>query len=90
MKAISKILALALLTISASSAMAAELRKPDDGRTWKIIQKCLDDSGFEEKRHFRLKPTDSKIVQINETNIIGDSLKVQDLDRCWDADGDPK
>lgn len=83
MKAISKILALALVATSASSA-TAQLVKHDDGVTFDDIKTCLTETiGLEENVHFRKKPGSNDTIQLNRARVQGDSFDLREVDKCW-------
>lgn len=81
MKAISKILAVALLATSASSALA--FVKHDDGVTYDDIKACVENIGLEEGVHFRKKPGSEDTIQLNRARVQGDSYDLNDVDKCW-------
>ncbi|MBL8158442.1 hypothetical protein JNK62_02840 [bacterium] len=81
MKAISKILAVALLAASASSASA--FVKHDPGVTYEDIKACLENIGLEEGTHFRKKKGSDDTIELNRGQVAGDSYDFKQVDGCW-------
>lgn len=81
MKAFSKILAVALLASSASSASA--FVKHDPGVTYDDIKACLENIGLEEEIHFRKKKGSDDTIQLNRGQVVGDSYDLKEVDKCW-------